>query len=118
MECVTINRRGETSRRHARFPVFCTHERLSRLLIGVVTLTGLAVGYWITPWGFLILVGLSVNLIQFAFTGRCQVKKLLDRLGVPYERDQKWCNDETNRDQAESTAYSAAAEFRPGPVSY
>ena len=74
---------GNTS--SASRPAFMTHERLSRLLIGLGILAGLAIGYWVTPWGYLGLVGLAVNLIQFAFTGRCKVKDLLDRMGVPYE---------------------------------
>ncbi|MBA4387682.1 MAG: hypothetical protein C0404_06850 [Verrucomicrobia bacterium] len=62
-----------------------THERLSRLLIGSSILTGLSLGFLVTPWAYLILVGLAVNLIQFSFTGRCKVKDLLDRFGVEYE---------------------------------
>ena len=62
-----------------------THERLSRLLIGCAILAGLGIGYLLTPWGYLILVGTAVNLIQFAFTGKCKVKDMLDGFGVPYE---------------------------------
>ena len=62
-----------------------THERLSRLLIGVSILTGLVIGQLVTPWGYLILVAIALNLVQFAFTGKCKVKEMLDKLGVPYE---------------------------------
>jgi hypothetical protein len=63
-----------------------THERISRLLIGASILIGLALGFFVTPWAYLILVGLAVNLVQFSFTGRCKVKDLLDRFGVEYEQ--------------------------------
>lgn len=78
------DRREERNGARKIFPL--THERLSRLVIGVVTLAALTVGHWVTPWAYLVLVGMSINLIQFAFTGRCKMKDLLDRLGVPYER--------------------------------
>lgn len=63
-----------------------THERISRLLIGSSILAGLSLGFFVTPWAYLILVGMAVNLIQFSFTGRCKVKDLLDRLGIEYEQ--------------------------------
>ena len=62
-----------------------THERVSRLLLGISILTGLTLGYFVTPWAYLVLVGTSLNLLQFAFTGRCVIKDMLDRLGVPYD---------------------------------
>ncbi len=62
-----------------------THERVSRLLLGISILTGLTLGYFVTPWAYLVLVGTSLNLVQFAFSGRCVIKDMLDRLGVPYD---------------------------------
>ena len=61
-----------------------THDRISRLLMGIVILVGLALSI-VTPWGYLIPAGLALNLVQFFFTGQCLIKDLLDRLGVPYE---------------------------------
>lgn len=62
-----------------------THERISRLLIGFSILGGLGLGFFVTPWAYLILVAMAANLIQFSFTGRCKVKSLMDRLGIEYE---------------------------------
>ncbi|MFH1022486.1 MAG: hypothetical protein V1809_03795 [Planctomycetota bacterium] len=62
-----------------------SHERLSRLMIGGSVLLGWGVGFFVTPWGYAILLGTAVNLIRYAFTGQCEVKDLLDRLGVPYD---------------------------------
>jgi hypothetical protein len=63
-----------------------THERISRLLIGTSILAGLIIGYFVTPYGYLFLAGTALNLIQFAFTGYCGMQRLLDRLGIPYDR--------------------------------
>ena len=62
-----------------------THDRVSRLLLSISILTGLGLGYFVTPWAYLIVLGTSLNLLQYAFTGRCVIKDMLDRLGVPYD---------------------------------
>jgi len=46
-------------------------ERLVRLLAGGVSLTGLALGFFVSPWWYLLTVFAGVNVIQSALTGFC-----------------------------------------------
>ncbi len=61
-----------------------TQQRVSRLLTGMGILTGATIAYF-TPWGYLLLLGMAVHLIQFAFTGRCKINEFADSLGILYE---------------------------------
>jgi hypothetical protein len=59
-----------------------TQEKLVRLMAGVVTLTGLGLGFFVSPWWYLLTVFAGVNVIQSAFTGFCPpeiVYRWLDR---------------------------------------
>lgn len=46
-------------------------EKFVRVLAGVVSLTGLGLGFFVSPWGYLLTVFAGLNLIQSAFTGFC-----------------------------------------------
>jgi hypothetical protein len=46
-------------------------EKLVRLMAGIVTLTGLGLGFFVSPWWYLLTVFAGVNIIQSAFTGFC-----------------------------------------------
>jgi hypothetical protein len=48
-----------------------TGEKIVRVLAGVVSLIGLAVGYFGPDWGYLITVFAALNVTQSAFTGFC-----------------------------------------------
>lgn len=48
-----------------------TAERIARALAGVVILTGLALGYYVSPWFYLMTAFAGVNLLQSAITGFC-----------------------------------------------
>lgn len=48
-----------------------TQEKLVRVMAGVVSLTGLGLGFFVTPWWYLLTVFAGVNVIQSAFTGFC-----------------------------------------------
>ena len=48
-----------------------TEEKLVRLLAGTVSLTGLALGFFVSPWWYLLTVFAGLNVIQSAFTGFC-----------------------------------------------
>jgi hypothetical protein len=52
-----------------RVPSF--EEKLVRVLTGVVSLTGLGVGFFVDEWGYLVTVFAGLNVIQSAFTGFC-----------------------------------------------
>lgn len=47
------------------------NERFVRVLAGVVSLTGLGLGLFISPWWYLLTGVAGLNLIQSAFTGFC-----------------------------------------------
>ncbi|MDE2315974.1 MAG: DUF2892 domain-containing protein [Xanthomonadaceae bacterium] len=49
---------------------------------GDVVLIGLALGYFVSPWWFLLAMAAGINLFQSAFTGFCPLARLLVRLGV------------------------------------
>ena len=63
-----------------------THERLSRLLIGLTIFAGLGLEHLGSPLGGALMLVVAINLVLFAVTGRCVIKRLLDHIGVPYER--------------------------------
>lgn len=46
-------------------------EKLVRVLAGVVSLTGLGLGFFVTEWWYLLTVFAGLNVIQSAFTGFC-----------------------------------------------
>lgn len=48
-----------------------TEEKLVRVMAGVVSLTGLGLGFFVTPWWYLLTVFAGANVIQSAFTGFC-----------------------------------------------
>ncbi len=42
-----------------------------RILAGVVTLTGLGLGFFVSPWWYLLTAFAGANILQSAFTGFC-----------------------------------------------
>ena len=46
-------------------------EKLVRIMAGSVTLTGLALGFFVSPWGYLLTTFAGANILQSAFTGFC-----------------------------------------------
>lgn len=52
-----------------RVPTF--EEKLVRILAGVVTLTGLGLGFFVSEWWYLLTVFAGLNVLQSAFTGFC-----------------------------------------------
>ena len=53
------------------------------LLAGTMILIGVTLGYFVSPWGFVLTAFVGVNLVQSAFTGFCPAEKILARLGLP-----------------------------------
>jgi hypothetical protein len=70
---------GEASTSVCRVP--STEEKLVRVLAGVVSLTGLGLGFFVSPWWYLLTVFAGLNVIQSAFTGFCPPEILYRRLG-------------------------------------
>ena len=56
-------------------------DSLIRLLAGTVTLVGVALAHFVSPWGLLIPAFVGLNLIQSVFTGFCPPSLLLRSLG-------------------------------------
>ena len=52
-----------------RVPSF--EEKLIRILAGVVSLTGLGLGFFVNEWWYLLTAFAGVNILQSAFTGFC-----------------------------------------------
>jgi len=48
-----------------------TQEKMVRVLAGTVSLIGLSLGFFVSPWWYLLTVFAGVNVIQSAFTGFC-----------------------------------------------
>lgn len=59
-----------------------TLERAIRLLAGSFVLTGLALYYFVSPWGLLLVGFVGLNLAQSSLTGFCPAETVLRRLGV------------------------------------
>ncbi len=58
-----------------------TVENGVRVVAGVIVLTGLAVGRWVSGYGYLLTAFAGVNLVQSAFTGFCPAAALLAKWG-------------------------------------
>ncbi len=56
-------------------------DSLIRLLAGSVTLVGVALTYFVSPWWLLVQTFVGLNLIQSVFTGFCPPSLILRRLG-------------------------------------
>ncbi|MCP5501196.1 MAG: DUF2892 domain-containing protein [Leptospiraceae bacterium] len=57
-------------------------DRLIRLLAGVFSLVGVGLGYFHSPYWFILNLLVGVNLIVFALTGFCIMTNILYLLGV------------------------------------
>ena len=62
-----------------------TIERYLRLIAGIVVLTTLLLGYYVSPYWFLFTGFVALNLIQSAFTNWCPVMTVLRWLGAKSE---------------------------------
>ena len=49
---------------------------LIRRLAGMLVLVSLALGYWVSPWFFLLTAFVGLNLLQSSFTRWCPVEGL------------------------------------------
>ena len=56
-------------------------ESLVRVLAGTMTLVGVALTHFVSPWWLLLPTFVGLNLIQSAFTGFCPPTLLLTKLG-------------------------------------
>ncbi len=56
-------------------------DSLVRILAGLMTLLGVVLTHWVSPWWLLLPTFVGLNLIQSAFTGFCPPTLLLEKLG-------------------------------------
>lgn len=56
-----------------------TVERTIRLLAGTFVLTGLALGRWVDPKGYMFSAFVGLNLLQSSFSGWCPAESILKR---------------------------------------
>ena len=59
-----------------------TVERYLRLIAGLFVLVSLALGFWVTPWFYLLTAFVGLNLFQSAFTNWCPMMTILRKAGV------------------------------------
>jgi hypothetical protein len=59
-----------------------TIERLLRLIAGFLVLASLALGYWMSPWFYLLTAFVGVNLFQSGFTNWCPMMTILRVAGL------------------------------------
>ena len=57
-------------------------DRLVVAFAGSMVLLSLVLGYYVSPYWFLLTAFVGVNLLQSAFTGFCPLAIILHRLGV------------------------------------
>jgi len=49
---------------------------------GIVVLIGLGLGYFLSPWWFLLTAFAGLNMLQAAFTGFCPAAMIFKALGL------------------------------------
>ncbi len=59
-----------------------TRERIIRLVAGTLVLASLALGYFVSPWWFLLTAFVGANLFQSALTRWRLLEDILKRCGV------------------------------------
>ena len=59
-----------------------TVERYLRLIAGLVVLVSLALGWWVSPWFYLLTAFVGLNLLQSGFTNWCPMMAILRKAGV------------------------------------
>ena len=62
-----------------------TVERYLRLIAGLIVLLSLALGWWVSPWFYLLTAFVGLNLLQSGFTNWCPMMAILRKAGVGSE---------------------------------
>ncbi|HXG91801.1 MAG TPA: DUF2892 domain-containing protein [Blastocatellia bacterium] len=60
-------------------------ERYLRLIAGIFVLMSVLLGYYVSPYWFLLTGFVALNLIQSAFTNWCPMMTILRKLGAKDE---------------------------------
>ena len=59
-----------------------TVDRFLRLFAGAFVMASLALGYWVSPYWYLLTAFVGLNLFQSAFTNWCPLMTILRKMGV------------------------------------
>jgi hypothetical protein len=59
-----------------------TVDRYLRMIAGFFVLLSLTLGYWVSPYWYLLTIFVGLNLFQSAFTNWCLMMTILRKLGV------------------------------------
>lgn len=54
-----------------------------RLIAGIMVLLSVGLGFFVTPWFFLLTAFVGLNLLQSGLTGWCPMMTVLRKLRVP-----------------------------------
>jgi hypothetical protein len=57
-------------------------DRAVMAFAGSVVLASVALGYWLSPYWFLVTAFVGANLLQASFTGFCPLALILRKLGL------------------------------------
>jgi len=59
----------------------CSNEThyIIRRLAGIFVLVSLALGYWVSPWFFLFIAFVGLNLLQSSLTKWCPMEKVFEK---------------------------------------
>jgi hypothetical protein len=57
-------------------------DRWIRAIAGTFVLFSLGLGYYVSPWWFLLSAYVGINLLQSSYTNWCPMEDLLDGLGI------------------------------------
>ncbi len=57
-------------------------DRMVFAFAGVMVLTGLALGHWVSAWWLLLPAFVGLNMLQAAFTRFCPLAVVLKKLGA------------------------------------
>ena len=64
-----------------------TTHKLVRLLAGTLTVLGVALAHFVSPWWLLLPTFAGLNLVQSVFTGFCPPSLILRKLGWVDDRE-------------------------------
>lgn len=60
-------------------------ERAIRMLAGTIVTVSLALGYFVSPYWFLLTLFVGLNLFQSSFTNWCLAEQIFTKLGIGVE---------------------------------
>ncbi|MDZ4727294.1 MAG: DUF2892 domain-containing protein [Leptospira sp.] len=58
-------------------------ERTLFMIAGFMSLLGISIWYFFSPWGLVLNLLVGLNLVIFASTGFCVMSVILNQMGIP-----------------------------------